>query len=176
MIENNYPSYVKHILMNLLGSHDTRRIASILKEKYEDNYFDILKIVSGLQFTFYGLPSIFYGDEVGALEDAPDFCRVCYPWDKENDVIKNWYKTLAKIRKYKVFKNGAMEVVKARSKEIVFKRVSDKETILVITNLNEDDYVYCDSNEYKSLINGEVKEKVVVKPNQIDILIKINKK
>lgn len=176
MIENNYPSYVKHNLMNLLGSHDTRRIASILKEKYEDNYIDILKIVSGLQFTFYGLPSIFYGDEVGVLEDAPDFCRVCYPWDKENDVIKNWYKTLAKIRKHKVFKNGAMEVVKARSKEIVFKRVSDKETIVVITNLNEDDYVYCDSNEYKSLINDEVKEKVVVKPNQIDILIKINKK
>lgn len=173
MIENNYPNYVKHNLMNLIGSHDTRRIYSILKEK--ENSIDLLKIISGLQFTFYGLPSIFYGDEIALEEDAPDFSRKCYPWGNENDLVLNWYKTLAKIRKHKVFRDGKMEVIKAKSREIVFKRINDNETILVISNLDEDDYRYNDGCVYKSLINNEVKENVIVSPNKIDILIKLKK-
>ena len=173
MIENNYPNYVKHNLMNLIGSHDTRRILSILKEK--DNPIELLKIITGLQFTFYGLPSVFYGDEVGVEEDAPDFSRKCYPWGNENVEILNWYKTLAKIRKHKVFKDGKMEVIKARSKEIIFKRKNKNETILVIANLDEEDYVYNEGVKYKSLINNEVKESVIVKSNSIDILIKADK-
>ena len=171
MIENNYPSYVKHNLMNLIGSHDTRRILSILKEK-EDS-IALLKIISGLQFTFYGLPSIFYGDEVGIEEDAPDFSRKCYPWGNENKEILSWYKTLAKIRKHKVFKDGKMEVIKARSKEIVFKRTNAMETILVISNLDEDGYNYYDGNKYKSLITNEIKDHIKVENKQIDILIKV---
>ena len=158
--------------MNLIGSHDTRRILSILKEK-EDS-IDLLKIISGLQFTFYGLPSVFYGDEVGIEEDYPDFSRKCYPWGKENQEILSWYKTLAKIRKYKVFKDGKMEVIKAMKKEIVFKRIKNNETILVIANLNTDDYVYNDGSKYKSLINNEIKQEIVVCNKHIDILLKIN--
>lgn len=173
MIENNYPNYVKHNLMNLIGSHDTRRILSILKEK--GNPIELLKIITGLQFTFYGLPSVFYGDEVGIEEDAPDFSRKCYPWGNENQIILNWYKTLAKIRKHKVFKDGKMEVIKARSKEIIFKRINKDETILVIANLDEDDYIYNEGVKYKSLINNEIKEKIIVKSNCIDILIKNDK-
>lgn len=172
MIENNYPSYVKHNLMNLIGSHDTRRILSILKEK--DDSIALLKIISGLQFTFYGLPSVFYGDEVGIEEDSPDFSRKCYPWGKENIEILNWYKTLAKIRKYKVFKDGKMEVIKAKSKEIIFKRIKGNETILVIANLDIDDYVYSDGNKYKSLIDNQTKDTIVVSNKNIDILIKMN--
>ena len=44
MIEDNYPDYVKHNLMNLIGSHDTQRILSILMKK--ENYLELLKIVS----------------------------------------------------------------------------------------------------------------------------------
>lgn len=171
MIENNYPNYVKHNLMNLIGSHDTRRIFSVLNEK-EDS-LKLLKIITGLQFTFYGLPSVFYGDEAGILEDPPDFSRKCYPWGEENEKILNWYKTLAKIRKYKVFKKGEMEVIKARSKEIVFKRKTIDETILVVTTLDMEDYTYNDGYKYKSLITGEIKETVVVSNKDIDILIQL---
>ena len=171
MIENNYPNYVKHNLMNLIGSHDTRRILSVLNEK-EDS-LKLLKIITGLQFTFYGVPSVFYGDEAGILEDAPDFSRKCYPWGEENQQILNWYKILAKIRKYKVFKKGIMEVIKAKSKEIVFKRKTEDEVVLVITTLDMEDYVYVDGHKYKSLITGEVKEKVIVSNKDIDILIQV---
>ena len=173
MIENNYPTYVKHNLMNLIGSHDTRRIYSILKEK--ENSIDLLKIISGLQFTFYGLPSIFYGDEIALEEDSPDFSRKCYPWGNENSLVLNWYKTLAKIRKHKVFKDGKMEVIKAKSREIVFKRINEEETILVISNLDQNEYYYHDGNTSKSLINNEIKDTVIVLANKIDILIKVNK-
>ena len=118
MIEDNYPDYVKHNLMNLIGSHDTKRILSILSEK--DNPIELLKIVSALQFTFYGVPSIFYGDEVGIEDDGSDFSRKCYPWGNENQIIFNWYKKLSKIRRYKVFKEGEMKVITCENGVIVF--------------------------------------------------------
>ena len=172
MIENNYPEFVKHNLMNLIGSHDTRRILSILKEK--DNYIDKLKIISGLQYTFYGIPSVFYGDEVGIQEDAPDFSRKCYPWGKENKDILDWYKTLAKIRKHKVFKEGKLEFIKSCDGVIAYKRVSHKEEILIISNVSDEGYIYNDGNRYQSLVTGSINEEICVESNKIDIVIKVN--
>lgn len=173
MIENNYPEFVKHSLMNLIDSHDTRRILSILKEK--ENYLSLLKIITGLQFTFYGLPSIFYGDEVGVEEDPPDFSRKCYPWGKENKEILEWYKMLSKIRKHKVFKNGKMKIIKASDGILVFKRIDKSEEILIISNLNDDTFVYNTDSTYKSLITNQLKEKIIIKHGDIDIFIKVKK-
>ena len=170
MIEDNYPNYVKHNLMNLIGSHDTKRILSILSSK--DNPIQLLKIVSGLQFTFYGVPSIFYGDEVGVEDDGSDFSRKCYPWGNENQIILNWYKKLSKIRRYKVFKEGDMKVIKAEDGVIVFKRIYKDEEVLIITNMSNGLYEYEDSNKYKSLLTDQVKDKAEVEINGIDILLK----
>ncbi len=172
MIENNYPEFVKHNLMNLIGSHDTRRILSILKEK--DNYIDKLKIISGLQYTFYGIPSIFYGDEVGIEEDAPDFSRRCYPWGKENKDILNWYKKLANIRNHKVFKEGKLEFIRSSDGIIVYKRINDKEEIVILTNVSDETYVYSDGKTYKSLLTEKTQNEIVLEPNKIEIIIKVN--
>lgn len=171
MIEDNYPEYVKHNLMNLVGSHDTQRILSLLMQK--DNYLQLLKIVTGIQFTFYGLPSIFYGDEAGIRHDAPDFSRKCYPWGKENLEILAWYKKLSKIRKYKVFKNGKMSLIEVNKGLIAYKRENKDECILTISNLNKEEYYYNDGFKYKSLINNDVKDTIKVDSNSIDILIRV---
>jgi len=169
MIEDNYPNFVKHNLMNLIGSHDTKRIFSILKQK--DNPYALYRVITGLQFTFYGVPSIFYGDEIGLEHDQPDFSRKCYPWGNENIEILNWYKILSKIRKNKVFKEGKMELIKADNQTIIYKRKITDEEILVIANLSENDYSYNVDSEYKSLITNEIKRNVLrVSSNDIDIL------
>lgn len=46
--------------MNMLGTHDTERILTILEGKIEQ-----LKIAVLLQMTLPGVPLIYYGDEAG---------------------------------------------------------------------------------------------------------------
>lgn len=46
--------------MNMLGTHDTERILTILEGKIEQ-----LKIAVLLQMTLPGVPLIYYGDEEG---------------------------------------------------------------------------------------------------------------
>jgi predicted DNA-binding protein (UPF0251 family) len=78
-----------------------------------------LKIITALQYGFYGNPSIFYGDEVGIREDPPDFSRKCFPWGNENQEILEWYKFLGELRKREVFKSGKMDALKAEDGKVV---------------------------------------------------------
>jgi glycosidase len=61
------------------------------------------KIAALLQFTLPGIPSIYYGDEVGILGFEDPLNRAPYPYGRENFEILEFYKTLGKFRKR--FKN-----------------------------------------------------------------------
>ena len=92
-IQKNYPEENFSVLMNLLGSHDTERLASLIvnPDNFYDHYgnpqqnsnFDIRKpnrierlkqaLMVGLQMTLPGAPMIYYGDEAGMWGgDDPD--------------------------------------------------------------------------------------------------------
>ncbi|MEM6568035.1 MAG: alpha-amylase family glycosyl hydrolase [Planctomycetota bacterium] len=80
-----YPDEATHTLMNLVGSHDTDRIASMLlnrdrpydrsnqtqrREDYDngrpgDVHFQRVRLIALVQATYVGAPMIYYGDEVG---------------------------------------------------------------------------------------------------------------
>ncbi|MBL1212474.1 MAG: glycoside hydrolase family 13 protein [Ignavibacteriae bacterium] len=91
-------------LMNLLGSHDTERLATMIVNP--DNWYDHLghagsnpnfdvrkptdaerekqKLMVGIQMTMPGAPMIYYGDEVGMWGgDDPD-CRKPMVWEELN--------------------------------------------------------------------------------------------
>lgn len=79
----SYPTSVCGVLMNILGTHDTSRIltelsgedlsglsnAELSHHKMSDDSRRLavkrLKLASTLQYTVYGFPSVYYGDEVG---------------------------------------------------------------------------------------------------------------
>lgn len=95
----NYPPYAIKNSMNILGTHDTPRILTLLgvddaafagpKENHGGVHTSpehraeavaLLKIASAVQFCFVGSPTVYYGDEVG-MEGAEDpFCRRAFPW------------------------------------------------------------------------------------------------
>ena len=95
----NYPPYAIMNSMNILGTHDTPRILTLLgvddaafagpKEDHggvhtsperRSEAVALLKIASAVQFCFVGSPTVYYGDEVG-MEGAEDpFCRRTFPW------------------------------------------------------------------------------------------------
>lgn len=63
---------------NLLGSHDTPRVRTIVEG---DEALQRLAVT--LLLTFPGVPGLYYGDEIG-LEDQPPILnqRGCMQWDE----------------------------------------------------------------------------------------------
>ncbi len=99
-LRQDYPKEVNYVLMNLLDSHDTDRIASQIVNPDDDydhrdhprdnpNYdvrkptpeeIRIQKLVAVFQMTYLGAPMIYYGDEAGMWgADDPD-CRKPMLW------------------------------------------------------------------------------------------------
>lgn len=150
-----YPREVCHSLMNLLGSHDTERILSVLggakseglsgREANESRLTkeerDIAKkrlmVASTLQYTVYGFPSVYYGDEAGLEGLFDPFCRRPYPWGREDEELVAHYKALGQMRKNPVFKRGDFEITFAEGPLLVFERRADGERVTVAVNVGE---------------------------------------
>ncbi|MGD9678496.1 MAG: glycoside hydrolase family 13 protein [Vulcanibacillus sp.] len=112
----NYPLEHFYSTMNLIGSHDTPRILSMFRDKIPEYMaqeckkiisIKRLKLATLIQFTFPGVPLIYYGDEVGLEGNEEPLNRRTYPWGKENTEILEWYKQVTKLRKtYNLFSTG----------------------------------------------------------------------
>src|SRR6056297_1189920 len=57
---NDYPPQIVDGIWNMLGSHDTPRIFTLLNEEVAT-----MKLAAVLHMTFKGSPLIYYGDEIG---------------------------------------------------------------------------------------------------------------
>jgi 4-alpha-glucanotransferase len=113
----NYPKEVFYSLINILGSHDTPRIKTILgcglcetsavreneavfqleKDK-EELAFKRLKLAVLFQMTMPGVPCIYYGDEAGIDGLRDPFNRKTYPWGREDKGILDWYRKVTGLR------------------------------------------------------------------------------
>ena len=148
----NYPKPSLDLLMNHIGTHDTARIITVLghqgemgdrqwqsAQKLSQSEYNLgrsrLYIASLLQYTLPGIPSIYYGDEVGSQGWADPFCRGCYPWGNEDLELLEHYKKLGKMRtNTKVFKDGVYNTYKARLGIYSFTRTSKTQEVLVTVN------------------------------------------
>lgn len=91
----NYAPQVSRNLMNLLGSHDTPRILTELKGDTES-----AKLAATLQFTWVGVPSIYYGDELGMEGGADPENRRGMAWAKatSSNALLSHYRRLVAMR------------------------------------------------------------------------------
>lgn len=114
----NYPREIAYSVMNFLSSHDTVRAITKLAGSEVDNHDkewqnlhdelsreeykigrERLKISYLLLYFLPGIPSIFYGDEVGLSGQKDPFCRKCYPWDRRDKKLLKYFKELGEFRK-----------------------------------------------------------------------------
>ena len=152
-ILENYPKQSVNLLMNHIGTHDTARILNRLAgiknppqsreeqavfELSEDQYrtaVKLLKLAVVLQFTLPGVPSIYYGDEVGMTGFGDPFCRAGFPWGKENTEILEFYKKIGKFRiENSVFKNGEFIPVISDNSLIAYLRKDGNSAALIAVN------------------------------------------
>lgn len=200
-IYSSYPTRVSHKLMNLLGTHDTDRILTVLGRDENDEFLsnaekagkklskdqlshgiDMLKIASVLQFTAYGIPCVYYGDEIGLEGYGDPFCRMPFPWHKLGDrhrvEIFEHYKTLGRIRNQeKALEGGHFYVLKRAESSIVFVRENGDERILVCANRGPDfELGIPDGVIYRDLLdNKEYNGGVTVRSDSAMILKEIKK-
>ena len=116
-ISENYPYRTERSLMNLLGTHDTPRILSVLggaeelapEELRERAAYRLpperrrlavrrLKLAALLLFTHLGSPTVYYGDE-GGMEGLEDPANRAFflPEDEDREILR-YYRKLAEIR------------------------------------------------------------------------------
>ncbi len=147
----SYPRQVSDALMNLLGTHDTQRILTVLGSAPED--FDLPNHVLAhaslstprrerglrlqamaamLQFTVFGIPSVYYGDEVGMEGYHDPFCRFPFPWHQvEGKQVQpyrtellQFYCSLGDLRKSSAFHGGDFSILYHDQHAIIYERQS----------------------------------------------------
>ncbi len=154
-LKENYPKPAFYAMMNFLSSHDTERIITklsdlpsketlsrkeaanmVLTASLKETALRRLNISLSLLFTLPGVPSIFYGDEIGLDGYADPFCRKCYPWNGEKDEnLFDTYKHLISLRKSSpAFVSGEIEFVYGDDKALGYLRFTKDEMYLYIAN------------------------------------------
>jgi len=174
-ILNNYPIESLHSMMNFLSTHDVNRILTVFSEcpysetltKEEQGKFvltssqyDIgikrLKIAWSFMLCSIGIPSIFYGDEIGMCGYNDPFNRNPMKWnlDKDNMDMLNWFKDINSLRvKHEVLNAGGTKFLYFDTDVIAFSRYNDSEELIYIMNRSTEarDIIIGDHNIH---ING----------------------
>lgn len=173
MLQNNYPKVVMDNLMNFLGTHDTSRIFSellALSGGDRNRAKTLLKIATTLLYTLPGVPSVFYGNEYG-MEDNDGSSRGCYDWKNCNNDILEWYKKLGKLRKFKVFKSGQLNILYNGNGKLVYDRTSAIERVIVCINLSDSPLEINLVGKYEPQIKQENNKTFTLKKEQFEILV-----
>lgn len=149
-----YPPQALNVLMNHIGTHDTERAITRLAApecdghdrewQHEHNKLDeidfqkgvaMLKTASLIQFTLPGVPSVYYGDEIGMQGMKDPFNRAAMTWDNVNRELLKWYRRLGQIRRgTKAFADGDFEPISSGEGVIAYARNSAESSALVAVN------------------------------------------
>lgn len=155
-IAENYPQRVLDCTLNLLSSHDTGRIFTLLAgedgnrmsrdarataQLSEEEYRRGLPILAAavfLLFTLPGSPCIYYGDENGMQGYEDPFNRRFFDWEREDKIISGYYRAMAAARKKsEALRTGRIFPCTAQNGFVAFYRETDTERALCMLNLTK---------------------------------------
>ena len=189
----SYPVEVSNSLMNIVGTHDTERILTVLGDETEgdgkqnaelavlrltptdrERAKRLLKIAAALQFTVYGVPSVYYGDEVGVEGYHDPFCRLPYPWGREDSELLAYYRALGEMRRqHPVLSDGSFTFLAHTSKAFAFERADAWERLIVAANVGNEDFTFSITGVWQDALLGNlISREVVVSPQTVIILKK----
>lgn len=151
-LKENYPPENFYASFNLIGSHDRRRIFTVLgdtpehipeaeRETYRlaPDKADLarrrLKVLSLLQFAMPGVPCIYYGDETAVQGLDDPYNRAPFPWDNTDTDMLWHYRAITSMRNtYRCLTEGSFEPLTFGEHVFGCRRVLGDEEIVVLIN------------------------------------------
>lgn len=115
---------------NMLGSHDTARIRTLVGSR------EMVEVAAGLLMTYPGTPMVFAGDELGATGTNGEHARTTMPWDRphdRDDATFATYRALVGLRRAsRALPRGGLRWVLAEDDAVGFLRETPDERVLVV--------------------------------------------
>lgn len=118
------------VQMNLLDSHDTARMLTLVKGDKKS-----VRLATLFQMTFPGAPSIFYGDEIGLPGALDPDSRRGMPWDSaEWDLsLLDFFRRIIALRHaHPVLRHGGVETVYAKGQVYGMARTGNDPLFVVL--------------------------------------------
>ncbi len=158
-LRENYPRDAFYSNMNMLGTHDTPRVLTLLgtapkcapgsrEERAHYRMTDgerfrgwrLLGCGAIVLYAFPGSPTVFYGDEAGMEGFEDPFNRGTFPWNNEDKQLLDHFSRLGKIRaKRASLQRGDLKWLYAEGHTLAFARTLGDETSIAATNVGEED-------------------------------------
>ena len=151
-VTDNAPKHIRNAQMNVLGTHDTERIITVLggesaigksnkelsslRMKNEEREYAtvLLKSAYTVMATLPGIPSIFYADEAGLEGYSDPFNRMPYPTTPCKELLSH-YRKIGEIRRNSpVYADGDFELITLTDELLVFSRCKDSDVYLTVYN------------------------------------------
>lgn len=133
-----HPRPITEAQLNLLGSHDTPRIAAVVKGDASAVHLAAL-----LLFTLPGAPCVYYGDEIGLDGGHDPACRESMPWDRpdawDRERLAQFRELIALRHAHPALRTGDADVAYARRGVVAMRRRSAEEDLLVVVNQRDDE-------------------------------------
>ena len=156
-IQENYPPQVLLANMNLLSTHDSMRILTALVDDFDGTRAEkaarhlsisqyqtarqMLLMASFLQYMLPGMPSLYYGDEVGMEGYKDPFNRRTYPWGQEDPILLEHFRSLGQLRKeQEVLRLGELTFFEADNGRIGFTRSFGEKTLRIYLNRSKENW------------------------------------
>ncbi len=173
-LRENYPPSALHGAMNLISTHDTPRIMTLLGEapegltEIEMEYYRLpeetrqlalrrLRLLDVLLFTFPGVPCVYYGDETAMEGYADPFNRGPFPWGREDGSLQFHVRMLSNLRKeYPVLVKGNTRYL-APSGDVfgLERRLEDASALIYVNRNMVEQHLLLDGRKYLDLLTGE---------------------
>ena len=143
------PSYMT--AMNELDNHDHSRFLTRTKgrtgrlgpDSSEDASagirFPILRQAATIQYSWQGMPTIYYGDEAGMCGWTDPDSRRAYPWGCEDYATLNFYRRLGEVHEEsRALKYGSLIPLIAEDGMIAYARKYKDEVAIVLVHTGEE--------------------------------------
>lgn len=190
---NHYPKQTLDCLMNILGTHDTARILTVLggiycrnkdemaeksaylSESAKQKAIEKLKMAAVLQYTLPGVPCVYYGDENGQEGHIDPFCRRCFDWERLNEKLIAFYRQLGAIRENyrEIFKDGTFQELILDGGFVLYKRTKDGADIYTYANNSSKRYLLNLPKPVAELLTNEhYQTEMPIRPYSFGIFVK----
>jgi glycosidase len=124
------------VQLNLLGSHDTPRLRTMLGGRV-----DRVLLATLLQMTLPGAPCVYYGDEIGLTGGTDPECRGAFPWDQGRwePGLRTAIRGLLRLRAAEpALRDSPLRVIAGEAGAVAYLRGAGASRFVVVVNAADD--------------------------------------